>query len=60
MPPAVISVSSASWSVLSQVTNFSACARCFDLLEIAVADPASHHHVPLLVSPYSCASYRGG
>lgn len=28
-------------------------------LEIAVDDPARHHHVPLLVSPYSCASYRG-
>jgi 5-hydroxyisourate hydrolase len=28
-------------------------------LEIAVEDPSRHHHVPLLVSPYSCASYRG-
>ena len=28
-------------------------------LEITVDDPYRHHHVPLLVSPYSCASYRG-
>jgi 5-hydroxyisourate hydrolase len=28
-------------------------------LEIAVDDPGRHYHVPLLVSPYSCASYRG-
>jgi 5-hydroxyisourate hydrolase len=28
-------------------------------LEIAVDDPDRHYHVPLLVSPYSCASYRG-
>ena len=26
-------------------------------LEIEVAD--GHYHVPLLVSPFSCASYRG-
>jgi 5-hydroxyisourate hydrolase len=26
-------------------------------LEVDVAD--GHHHVPLLVSPYGCASYRG-
>jgi 5-hydroxyisourate hydrolase len=26
-------------------------------LELAVED--GHYHVPLLVSPYSCASYRG-
>jgi 5-hydroxyisourate hydrolase len=28
-------------------------------LEIAIEDVDRHHHVPLLVSPYSCASYRG-
>ena len=28
-------------------------------LEFQVTDPARHHHVPLLVSPYGCASYRG-
>jgi 5-hydroxyisourate hydrolase len=26
-------------------------------LELELAD--GHHHVPLLVAPYSCASYRG-
>jgi 5-hydroxyisourate hydrolase len=26
-------------------------------LELELAD--GHHHVPLLVSPYACASYRG-
>jgi 5-hydroxyisourate hydrolase len=26
-------------------------------LELELAD--GHHHIPLLVSPYSCASYRG-
>jgi len=28
-------------------------------LEIEVDDADRHYHVPLLVSPYSCASYRG-
>jgi len=28
-------------------------------LEIEIEDPDRHHHVPLLVAPYSCASYRG-
>jgi 5-hydroxyisourate hydrolase len=28
-------------------------------LEIALEDTSRHYHVPLLVSPYSCASYRG-
>jgi 5-hydroxyisourate hydrolase len=28
-------------------------------LDIAVDDPERHHHVPLLVSPFSCMSYRG-
>ena len=27
-------------------------------LEIELED--GHHHIPLLVSPYACASYRGG
>ena len=28
-------------------------------LDFGVADAASHYHVPLLVSPYSFATYRG-
>jgi 5-hydroxyisourate hydrolase len=28
-------------------------------LEIEIDDSSRHYHVPLLVSPYSCASYRG-
>jgi 5-hydroxyisourate hydrolase len=28
-------------------------------LEIEIDDPDRHYHVPLLVGPYSCASYRG-
>jgi len=28
-------------------------------LEIEIDDPDRHYHVPLLVAPYSCASYRG-
>jgi len=28
-------------------------------LTIAIPDPESHYHVPLLISPYSCVSYRG-
>jgi 5-hydroxyisourate hydrolase len=28
-------------------------------LTIAVPDPSAHYHVPLLVSPYSCVTYRG-
>jgi 5-hydroxyisourate hydrolase len=32
--------------------------RCVEL-EVELDGSASHYHVPLLVSPYSCASYRG-
>lgn len=28
-------------------------------LEVAIEDPGRHYHVPLLVSPYACATYRG-
>ena len=28
-------------------------------LEVAIDDAERHYHVPLLVSSYSCASYRG-
>ena len=28
-------------------------------LELAVDDPERHYHVPLLVSPFACATYRG-
>ena len=28
-------------------------------LELVLEDAARHYHVPLLVSEYSCASYRG-
>jgi 5-hydroxyisourate hydrolase len=28
-------------------------------LEIEIEDSDRHYHIPLLVSPYSCASYRG-
>jgi 5-hydroxyisourate hydrolase len=28
-------------------------------LTIAIADPTAHYHIPLLVSPFSCVSYRG-
>jgi 5-hydroxyisourate hydrolase len=28
-------------------------------LTIAIPDPDDHYHVPLLISPYSCVSYRG-
>lgn len=28
-------------------------------LSIAIGDPEAHYHVPLLVSPYSCVTYRG-
>ena len=31
----------------------------FRRVELEVALEAGHYHVPLLVSPYSCASYRG-
>lgn len=29
-------------------------------IRFAVADPAAHYHVPLLVSPWSYTTYRGG
>ncbi|MGH2951500.1 MAG: hydroxyisourate hydrolase [Solirubrobacterales bacterium] len=28
-------------------------------LDVEVADPQRRYHVPLLVTPFSCASYRG-
>ena len=28
-------------------------------VEFAVTDPAAHHHVPLLLSPYAYSTYRG-
>lgn len=28
-------------------------------LTLAVDDPARHYHVPLLVAPYACTTYRG-
>lgn len=28
-------------------------------LDFGVSDPAQHHHVPLLVSPYGYSTYRG-
>ncbi|MGH3072137.1 MAG: hydroxyisourate hydrolase [Gaiellaceae bacterium] len=31
----------------------------FKRVELEVALEEGHYHVPLLVSPYSCASYRG-
>ena len=29
------------------------------VIDFEVTDPARHYHVPLLLSPYSCTSYRG-
>jgi 5-hydroxyisourate hydrolase len=29
-------------------------------IRFGVSDPESHHHVPLLVSPYAYSTYRGG
>jgi 5-hydroxyisourate hydrolase len=31
----------------------------FTRVELEVELPDGHHHVPLLVTPYGCASYRG-
>ncbi len=31
----------------------------FKRVELEVALDEGHYHIPLLVSPYSCASYRG-
>lgn len=31
----------------------------FTRIELQVALEDGHHHVPLLVSPYGCATYRG-
>lgn len=30
------------------------------VIDFGVADPDAHYHVPLLVSPWSYATYRGG
>jgi len=29
------------------------------LIRFGIADPAAHYHVPLLLSPYGCSTYRG-
>jgi 5-hydroxyisourate hydrolase len=29
------------------------------VLTFAVAEPADHHHVPLLLSPFAYSTYRG-
>lgn len=29
------------------------------VITFEITDPASHHHVPLLLSPYSYSTYRG-
>jgi 5-hydroxyisourate hydrolase len=29
------------------------------IIDFSVADPAQHHHVPLLVSPFGYSTYRG-
>ena len=31
----------------------------FTRVELEIELEAGHHHIPLLVSPYACASYRG-
>jgi 5-hydroxyisourate hydrolase len=32
----------------------------FEKVELTIAiDPTEHYHVPLLVSPYQCTTYRG-
>jgi len=28
-------------------------------VEFTVADPSRHYHVPLIVAPYMCTTYRG-
>ena len=28
-------------------------------LALAITDPARHYHVPLLLAPYACTTYRG-
>lgn len=34
-------------------------SRFFHRVALEVVLESGHHHVPLLVSPYGCASYRG-
>jgi 5-hydroxyisourate hydrolase len=38
---------------------FAPPSRFFRRVELEVELEDGHYHVPLLVSPYSCASYRG-
>lgn len=28
-------------------------------IRFGISDPASHYHVPLLISPFGCSTYRG-
>ena len=41
------------------VLAFSPPSPFFRRVELTVALEDGHYHVPLLVSPYGCASYRG-
>lgn len=40
---------------------FSLPSTFFSRLEVhfAITDPARHYHIPLLLSPYGCTTYRG-
>ena len=38
---------------------FAPPSQFFRRVELEIELGEGHHHVPLLVSPYSCASYRG-
>ena len=39
--------------------SFAPPSPFFRRVELEIALDVGHYHVPLLVSPYSCASYRG-
>lgn len=40
--------------------EFELPGRYFERVSLVVRLDAGHHHVPLLVSPFGCVTYRGG
>jgi 5-hydroxyisourate hydrolase len=56
-------VSGEDWHVGTYRLTFDTAARSAFFPEVAVVffvtEPARHHHVPLLLSPYGYSTYRG-
>jgi 5-hydroxyisourate hydrolase len=55
-------LSAGNWSLTFDLAPYFAGAPAFypvATIVFTVTDPAQHHHVPLLLSPYGYSTYRG-